>query len=52
MNISVQSGGLIRFWGYEKGYKMIREAGFDGIDWNIDGAWSGAEVKKKILKHL
>lgn len=51
MNISVQSGGLIRFWGYEKGYKMIREAGFDGIDWNIDGAWSGAEVKKKILKH-
>ena len=33
MNISVQSGGIIRFWGYEEGYRMIREAGFDGRSW-------------------
>ena len=51
MDISVQNGGLTRFWGDEKGYQMIRDAGFDGIDWNIDNAWSSKELNQKIMNH-
>lgn len=45
MKISVQTGDLIGVFGFEAGYAMIREAGFDGIDWNLDHAWNHAEVK-------
>lgn len=53
MDISVQTGGLIPNWGLEpeEAYGMIRNAGFDGIDWNLNQAWETMEVRKKILKH-
>lgn len=34
MEICVQSGGLIEHVGAKKGYALIKEAGFTGIDWN------------------
>ncbi len=47
MYISVQSGGIVPEWNdMEAGYRMIREAGFDGIDWNLDHAWDRVQVKK------
>lgn len=49
MKISVQTGSLINLFGYEKGLEMIRKAGFDGIDWNIDTAWNHSEVKRGNL---
>ena len=39
MLISVQSQDLVDEFGMEEGYRMIREAGFDAIDWNLDHAW-------------
>ena len=49
MDISVQNGGLTNFVGYEEGYRLIREAGFDGIDWNIDMEWKNKEINQRIL---
>ncbi len=36
MKLSVQSAGLDYAFGKEASYRMIREAGFEAIDWNID----------------
>lgn len=44
MKISVQSQNLVDQFGIERAYEMIREAGFEAIDWNIDHAWNSKEV--------
>ena len=36
MKICVQTAGIPYDFGVKEGYKMIREAGFEGVDWNID----------------
>ena len=36
MKISIQTGGVTDRFGVEKGYAMIRAAGFDAVDWNLD----------------
>ncbi len=45
MELSVQSQNLVDNYGYEEAYKMIREAGFTAIDWNLDHAWSFRKLK-------
>lgn len=47
MEISIQSETLRRDLGTKNAYRMIREAGFGGIDWNIDRA-----LDRKALKAL
>ncbi len=44
MLLSVQSQDLIDDFGFDEGYRMIRDAGFDAIDWNLDHAWSFNQV--------
>ncbi len=39
MKISVQTGNVVDRHGFEKGYKMLKDAGFEAIDWNLDHAW-------------
>lgn len=46
MELSVQSQNLVDDYGADAAYRMIKDAGFAAIDWNIDHAWSYAEVKK------
>ena len=43
MLISTQNGGLGRFKP-EQYYKMIKEAGFEAIDWNLDHGWDREDV--------
>lgn len=38
MKLSLESGTLPLRFGIEKGYELIREAGFEGIDWSLDQA--------------
>ncbi len=45
MKISMMSAPIIRDFGPEIGYRMIREAGFEAIDWNIDALLPGAVLK-------
>ena len=52
MELCVQSGTIVYDFGFEAGYKMIREAGFTAIDWNIDTALNRAGLKSKPLKDL
>lgn len=51
MKITIQTGDVVDQIGFEKGYQLIREAGFEGLDWNIDHGWNGAEVRKGILQN-
>ncbi len=52
MLISVQSGGIIsRYKDKETGYRLIREAGFKALDWNMDRAWDSEKLQKKQLDH-
>ena len=51
MKISVHTGKLVNLFGYENGCKMIREAGFDGLDLNFNDAWNQAEVRNGKLGH-
>lgn len=45
MELSVQTGTVVKQFGFEKGCRMFREAGFTAIDWNIDTV-----LKKTMLK--
>ncbi len=44
MMVGVQTGGITDVFGQELGYKMIREAGFTAIDWNLDHALPGPTI--------
>lgn len=44
MKISTQSQKLTGQYGIREAYRMIREAGFEAIDWNIDTEWNFKEV--------
>lgn len=39
MKICVQTGNVINEFGFEKGYRLLRESGFEAVDWNIDQAY-------------
>ena len=44
MKLAIQSQNLVNDLGYEAAYRTIKEAGFDGIDWNLNTAWKFKEV--------
>ena len=46
MKISIQTGDIVDRLGFEEGYKAIREAGFEAIDWNIDHAWKSKDLEE------
>ena len=50
MKLCVQSGEVVFDYGYEKGYAMFREAGFEAIDWNIDVDWDRKKVTSGIFE--
>ena len=53
MKLSIQSQKLTGQYGIEAAYRMIREAGFEAIDWNLDTEWKISEVKTaKKLENL
>ncbi len=48
MKLSISSGYLEARVGFDKAYKMIKEAGFDAVDFNlsVDLAWDEAEIRR------
>ncbi len=44
MKISTQSQNLVDRFGVEKAFCMLREAGFEAIDWGLDNTWNFKEV--------
>lgn len=53
MKLSVQSQNLVNNFGFEQAYRMIREAGFEAIDWNIDHSLrAGDLLKAEKLENL
>ena len=49
MRLAVQSGNVVDDFGFETGYRMIKEAGFEAVDWNIDHAWDQSKLRKGDL---
>lgn len=53
MRIIINTAGTINSFDAETTYKMIKDAGFDGVDWNIvqcKSGWVAADVRKGIFK--
>lgn len=48
MKLSVCTGYLEERFGYERAFEMIKNAGFDALDYNIDDWWDGSD--EKLLK--
>lgn len=46
MKIAVQHGGLAEHFGIEGSYRVIKEAGFDGVDVNLDHLLPGTMIRK------
>ena len=49
MKLSVCTGYLESRFGYERAFEMIKNAGFDALDYNIDDWWDGSDEKIKTL---
>ena len=49
MLLTIQTGDVVDELGFEAGYKVLREAGFEALDWNIDHAWNQAKIRKGEL---
>ncbi len=45
MKLCVQSGTVVYDFGFEKGYEMFAQAGFEAIDWNIDNGWNSKAIR-------
>lgn len=53
MLVGIQTGGITEKYGNEKGYRMIRDAGFEAIDWNLDHALPRTKLEKATeLKNI
>ena len=45
MKIAVQTGGIVNRFGVEEGFRMIREAGFEAVDANLDHWLTHVQIK-------
>ena len=43
--IAVQTGGVEELFGIEESYRLIKEAGFDAVDVNLDHLLSGTQIR-------
>ena len=46
MLLTIQTGNVVDELGFEAGYKALREAGFEAIDWNIDVVWNKESLER------
>ena len=44
MLLTIQTGDVVDELGIQAGYKVLREAGFEALDWNIDHDWNQAKI--------
>lgn len=44
--IAVQTGGLEEVFGVDEAYRLIKEAGFDAVDANLDHLLDGSSIRK------
>ena len=50
MKLSLCTGELELRFGFERAFEMIKNAGFDALDFNIDGYWRGEAEKLKEMR--
>ena len=52
MKIAVQTGGIEERFGCEETYRLVKEAGFDGVDVNLDHLFRGHEIRNRARSSL
>ncbi|MBR5006455.1 MAG: sugar phosphate isomerase/epimerase [Clostridia bacterium] len=52
MKIGVQTGGLEERFGIEGTYQIVKEAGFDAVDVNLDHLFAGHDIRKHLRSPL
>ena len=53
MKISIQTQPMVDYFGIRDAYRMIREAGFEAVDWGLDRAWrTSAVIAAKEFRDL
>ena len=53
MKIAIQTETPAKHYGYEDAYGMMRKAGFEAVDWNVDSCWSfDALIRAEKLEGL
>lgn len=45
MLLSVQTAPILDYYGIDEGFRRIKEAGFDGVDFNIDHTLPGGKIR-------
>ncbi len=50
LKICIQTGDIVDRLGIKKGYSIIKRAGFEAVDWNLDHAWNGSDIRKGTYK--
>ena len=48
IQIGVQTGGPEKYYGVDDSYRIIAEAGFDGVDANVDHLLTSKQVREKL----
>lgn len=52
MKIAVQTGDILDRFGIEEGFKMMKEAGFDSVDFNLDHVLRGNDIRSNNCKSI
>ncbi len=52
MKIAVQTGGILDRFGIDEGFRVIKEAGFDAVDFNIDHCLKGYNIVNNICQSV
>ncbi len=50
MKLSICTGELELRFGLERSFEMIKNAGFDALDFNLDGYWDGAPEQVRKMR--
>lgn len=52
MKIAVQTGDILDRFGIDEGFRMMKEAGFDSVDFNLDHVLRGREIKNNVCQSM
>ena len=45
MRVSVQNSRVVAYYGLHEGFKLLHDAGFQGVDFNLNNWFSAAMIR-------
>ncbi|MCR5151431.1 MAG: sugar phosphate isomerase/epimerase [Clostridiales bacterium] len=50
MKIAVQTGDVVDHLGFQRGYSLFKQAGFEAVDWNLDHAVKDSDLRSGAFR--